>query len=72
MRSSHVGCTPHTELSLSAQRPLSDWLVHLFDQRLATPAECSRPTGFGGPPLLPGYPDLLRPAPAFTTAEIRR
>jgi hypothetical protein len=48
------------------------WLIHLFNQRLAAPAECSRPTGFGGPPLLPGYPDLLRPAPAFTGAEIGR
>jgi len=47
-------------------------LVLLFNRRLAAAAKCSRPTGFAGPPLLPGYPDLLRPAPAFTVAEIGR
>jgi len=41
------------------------WLVHLFDRGLAAMAKCSRPTGFRGPPLLPGYPDLLRSTSGF-------
>jgi len=43
------------------------WLVHLFNRTLAGPAKCSRPTGFTGPPLLPGAPCPLHPQPAFTS-----
>jgi hypothetical protein len=64
-RSSRPGCTPHATVSRNVLRLLSVWLVHLFNHVLAGMAKCSRPTVFGGPPLLTGYPDLLRSAPGF-------
>jgi hypothetical protein len=40
-RSSRLGCAPHTDLSADVLRPLSDWLVHLFNRSLATTANAA-------------------------------
>ena len=61
-----LGRPPLTKVSLSELRPLSD-SAHAPVQPWEFPTTgCSRPTGFGGPPLLPGYPAPLRSHRAFT------
>lgn len=54
-RPSPIGVSPDRLRPLSglAHAPVRPW-------ELSTTG-CSRPTGFGGPPLLPVYPDPLRP-----------
>jgi hypothetical protein len=47
-------------------RPLSDSAHAPVQPRALPMTRCSRPTGFRGPPLLPGYPAPLRSQQAFT------
>jgi len=61
-----LGRPPPTGVSPDRLRPLSG-LAHAPVRPRGLPStRCGRPTGFGGPPLLPGYPAPLRSQRAFT------
>lgn len=63
-RSSDLGSMPHQDISVSMLRPLSDWPVHpVQPPPFRAAAKCGRPTGFGGPPLLPGFSEPITTPP---------
>ena len=66
-----LGRPPPTRVSPDGLRPLSG-SARAPAQPWGLPmSRCSRPTGFGGPPLLPGYPAPLRSQRAFTRRGVR-